>query len=156
MPRRTHHCTRTVLAWTPDPHAPVFVDSFSDAVSLALITHEFPSFRQLLVLLDQRRSVMVMIADPTIETLAAAGELEGPGIDAAITSLLIVEQAGITEGPATSSEIARFEAMRTLYAAQGADLLDVIQLDDELIRSMCFAVDGDRAWNVSGPDSPRR
>ena len=110
----------------PDPDEPIVLSGFAEAAALAFDVVELPAQHEIVVLLDERRTVTAMLLDPPAEVGLLVGMAELPGIEAPFcqTLCIVVEH----------------------HVGGGLLLLDVILTDGDTIRSLAIACDPDPAW----------
>jgi hypothetical protein len=71
--------------WLPNPDEPLVVAEFADAANLASGVLDMPVDKEVLTLLDERRQVTAMFADPPTELGLFVGWCDGPGLEVPIS-----------------------------------------------------------------------
>jgi hypothetical protein len=123
------------------------LSGFAEAAALAFDVVELPAQHEIVVLLDERRTVTAMLLDPPAEVGLLVGMAELPGIEAPFCqTLCIVVEHHVGGGPPSDDERRGYFALRRAHMAQGLLLLDVILTDGDTIRSLAIACDPDPAW----------
>ena len=131
----------------PDPDEPIVLSGFAEAAALTFDVVELPAQHEIVVLLDERRTVTAMLLDPPAEVGLLVGMAELPGIEAPFChTLCIVVEPCVGGGPPSDDERRGYFALRRAHMAQGLLLLDVILTDGDTIRSLAIACDPDPAW----------
>lgn len=133
--------------WLPDPDDPVSVENFGDAASLAFDLLELPAEREMLVLLDERRTITAVVVDPPPPVGVFIGRCEIPGLEVPFCqtlSLVLVDR--VVEGPPTEDDRRGYLALRRFHVLQGLQLLDIIRVDGERVQSLAIACDPDPIW----------
>jgi hypothetical protein len=139
--------TEAFALWLPDPDDPVAIENFGDAAALAFDLLEMPVQREMLVLLDERRTITAIVVDPPPPVGVFIGHCEIPGLEVPFCqtiSLVLVER--VAEGPPTDDDRKGYLALRRFHVLQGLQLLDVILVDGERVRSLAIACDPDPIW----------
>lgn len=133
--------------WLPDPDDPVAIENFGDAASLAFDLLELPVEREMLVLLDERRTITAVVVDPPPPVGVFIGRCEIPGLEVPFCqtlSLVLVDR--VVEGPPTEDDRRGYLSLRRLHVLQGLQLLDIIRVDGERVQSLAIACDPDPIW----------
>jgi hypothetical protein len=133
--------------WLPDPDDPVAVHDFGAAAALAFDALELPAERELLVLLDELRTITAIVVDPPPPVGLFIGQCDMPGLEVPFCqtmSLVLVDR--VVPGPAGDDDRSGYLALRRFHMLQGLQLLDVILVDGERVRSMAIACDPDPIW----------
>ncbi|CAN5700093.1 hypothetical protein BH10ACT3_BH10ACT3_23570 [soil metagenome] len=139
--------TEPFALWMPDPDEPVAVASFGDAANLAFDLLELPATRELLVLLDERRVITAVVVDPPPPVGLFIGRCDIPGLEVPFCqtmSIVLVDR--VVEGPASADDRSGYMSLRRFHVLQGLQLLDVILVDGERVRSLAIACDPDPIW----------
>jgi hypothetical protein len=139
--------TEPFALWLPDPDEPVFIESFGDAATLAFELLELPAEREMLVLLDERRTITAIVVDPPPPVGVFIGRCDIPGLEVPFCqtmSLVVVDQ--VHDGPPTEDDRRGYLALRRFHVLQGLQLLDVILVDGERVQSLAIACDPDPIW----------
>jgi hypothetical protein len=139
--------TEPFALWLPDPDDPVLVESFGDAATLAFELLELPAERELLVLLDERRTITAIVVDPPPPVGVFIGRCDIPGLEVPFCqtmSLVLVEC--VHDGPPSDDDRRGYLALRRFHVLQGLQLLDVILVDGERVQSLAIACDPDPIW----------
>ena len=153
LPRRRQQSLRLQSeehCWSifhPDPDEPIVLTGFADAASLAFDAVEMPVHHEIVVLLDEHRTVTAMLLDPPAEVGLLVGMAALPGVEAPFCqTLCIVIEPRVGSGPPADEERRGYFALRRAHMAQGLLLLDVILTDGDTIRSLAIACDPDPVW----------
>src|SRR4029077_6362695 len=76
--------------WLPDPDEPLVIAEFADAANLASSVLDMPVEREVMVLLDERRHVRAMFADPPTELGLFVGWCDGPGLEVPFSQTIMI------------------------------------------------------------------
>lgn len=139
--------TEPFALWLPDPDDPVTISTFGDAANLAFELLELPARRELLALLDERRSVTAIVVDPPPPVGVLIGRCEIPGLEVPFCqtmSFVLVDR--VVDGPPTDDDRTGYLSLRRMHGLQGLQLLDVILIDGERAQSLAIACDPDPIW----------
>jgi hypothetical protein len=139
--------TESFLIWFPDPDEPIALESFADVAAVAFEVHEMPAHREVLVLLDELRRVTAIVLDPPPAVGVFVGWSELPGLEVPFSqtmSIALVDEVG--EGPPSHEHREGYFSLRRIHMLQGLQLLDVVLVDTEHVRSLAIACDPDAIW----------
>ncbi len=142
-----HFGNQPCYVWLPDPDEPLVIAEFGDAAKLASGVLDMPINREVLVLLDERRQVTAMYADPPTELGLFVGWCDGPGLEVPFsqTMTICVTDHVPTAPPSEQDRVGYFE-LRRLHMLQGLQLLDILMVDHERVQSLAIACDPDPVW----------
>jgi hypothetical protein len=133
--------------WLPNPDEPLIIAQFADASNLASAVVDMPIDNEVLVLLDERRRVTAMIADPPTELGLFVGWCDGPGLEEPFSqTMTICVAASVPEPPPSELDRLGFFELRRIHMLQGLQLLDVLMVDHERVLSLAIACDPDAVW----------
>ncbi|MBI5088386.1 MAG: SDR family oxidoreductase [Actinobacteria bacterium] len=90
------HETEAFALWLPDPDEPVTIEGFPQAADLAFEVLDMPVTREVLALLDERRTVTAILLDPPPPIGVFIGRCELPGLEVSFCQTLSVRR--IAEG----------------------------------------------------------
>jgi len=142
-----HHEAETFSIWFPDPDEPVIIETFAHAVDLAYEVLDMPVTREVLVLLDERRTVTAILLDPPPPIGVFIGRTEVPGLEVSFCQTLsIVPVDRVHPGSPRPDDERGFWSLRRLHVLQGLQLLDVLLVDAERVRSLSIGCDPDPIW----------
>ena len=133
--------------WLPPADDPWTLANFGEAAGLALEALEMDVARELLVLLDERRTVTAIVIDPPGPVGVFVGWAQVPGLEVPFCqtiSITIVDRVRVT--PPTRADREGYQSLRRLHMLQGLQLLDVILVDGEHVQSLAIACDPDPIW----------
>ncbi|MGZ4805105.1 MAG: hypothetical protein ACXV5U_01865 [Ilumatobacteraceae bacterium] len=133
--------------WLPDPDEPLVIAEFADAANLASAVVDMPIANEVLVLLDERRRVTAMFADPPTELGLFVGWCDGPGLEVPFSQTMTIRvTAEVVERPPDATDRLGYFELRRLHMLQGLLLLDVLMVDHERVQSLAIACDPDAVW----------
>jgi hypothetical protein len=133
--------------WLPNPDEPLIIAQFADASNLASAVVDMPIDNEVLVLLDERRRVTAMIADPPTELGLFVGWCDGPGLEEPFSqTMTICVTAAVPQQPPSELDRLGFFELRRIHMLQGLQLLDVLMVDHERVLSLAIACDPDAVW----------
>lgn len=133
--------------WMPSADEPVLIESFGEAASFAFEVADWNAEREVLVLLDARRRVTAMLLDPPPPLGVLIGSCDLPALEVPFCQTLsIVITPCIDDGPPHDDDRSGYFGLRRLHMLQGLQLLDVILVDHERVRSLAIACDPDPVW----------
>jgi hypothetical protein len=106
-----------------------------------------PVEKEVMVLLDERRQVTAMFADPPTELGLFVGWCDGPGLEVPFsqTMMICVADHVPLAPPDKKDQIGYFE-LRRIHMLQGLQLLDILIVDHERVQSLAIACDRDAVW----------
>lgn len=131
----------------PCPDEPIIISGFGEAAMLALDAVDLPAQQEVLVLLDERRSVTALLLDPPAEVGLLVGLAALPGIETPFCQTLCIEiQPSVEPGPPSEHDRRGYQALRRAHMAQGLLLLDIILTDGDTVRSLAIGCDPDPVW----------
>ena len=133
--------------WLPDPDEPMVIAEFADAANLASAVLDMPIDKEVLVLLDERRQVTAMFADPPTELGLFVGWCDGPGLEVPFSQTMTICLATRVprQHPDERDRLGYFE-LRRIHMLQGLQLLDILMVDHERVQSLAIACDPDAVW----------
>ena len=85
-----HFGDQPCYVWLPNPDDPVIVAEFADAANLATAVLDMPVEKEVMVLLDERRQVTAMFADPPTELGLFVGWCDGPGLEVPFSQTMMI------------------------------------------------------------------
>ena len=85
-----HFGDQPCYVWLPNPDEPLVVAEFADAANLASGVLDMPVEKEVLVLLDERRQVTAMFADPPTELGLFVGWCDGPGLEVPFSQTMMI------------------------------------------------------------------
>ncbi len=133
--------------WLPNPDEPLVIADFADAANLASAVVDMPIEKEVLVLLDERRRVTALIADPPTELGLFVGWCDGPGLEVPFSqTMTICVAACVPEAPPDERDRLGYFELRRIHMLQGLQLLDVLMVDHERVQSLAIACDPDAVW----------
>ena len=133
--------------WLPSPDEPLIIAEFADAASLASAVVDMPIDKEVLVLLDERRRVTALIADPPTELGLFVGWCDGPGLEVPFAqTMTICVCTSVPEAPPDERDRLGYFELRRIHMLQGLQLLDVLLVDQERVQSLAIACDPDAVW----------
>jgi hypothetical protein len=133
--------------WLPNPDESLVIADFADAANLASAVVDMPIEKEVLVLLDERRRVTAIIADPPTELGLFVGWCDGPGLEVPFSqTMTICVTATVREAPPDEKDRVGYFELRRLHMLQGLQLLDVLMVDHERVQSLAIACDPDAVW----------
>jgi hypothetical protein len=145
--RHLSHDTETFSIWLPDPDEPLLVETFAHAADLAFEVLDMPVTREVLVLLDEQRSTTAILLDPPPPIGVLVGRSDVPGLEVSFCQTLsIVPVERVHMGPPSATERTGYLALRRMHVLQGLQLLDVMLVDPERVRSLAIGCDPDPIW----------
>jgi hypothetical protein len=131
----------------PDPDDPIVIAGFGEAAMLATDVLELPVQHEVVVLLDERRTVTALLLDPPPEVGLLVGMAALPGVEPAFCqTMCIVVQPQVPTGPPDPADRCGYHALRRAHMAQGLLLLDVLLTDGDTVRSLAIGCDPDPVW----------
>ena len=99
------------------------------------------------MLLDERRRVTALFADPPTELGLFVGWCDGPGLEVPFSqTMTICLTAAVVDRPPDATDRLGYFELRRLHMLQGLLLLDVILVDHERVQSLAIACDPDAVW----------
>ena len=103
-----------------------------------------------MVLLDERRQVTAMFADPPTELGLFVGWCDEPGLEVPFSQTMMICLAHhvANAAPDPKDRIGYFE-LRRIHMLQGLQLLDVLMVDHERVQSLAIACDPTRCGSRS-------
>lgn len=132
--------------WLPHPEEPLVIAKFADAAALASSVLDMPIDKEALVLLDERRHVTALFADPPTALGLFVGWCDGPGLEVPFSqTMTICISDAVPEMPDTDDRRGYFE-LRRIHLLQGLQLLDVLLVDHQRVSSLAIACDPDAVW----------
>jgi len=141
-----HFDNQPCSVWLPSPDEPLVISQFSDAASLASAVLDMPVEKEVLVLLDERRRVTAIFADPPTALGLFIGWCDGPGLEVPFSqTMTICVCDAAPETPPAEDRRDYFE-LRRIHLLQGLQLLDVLLVDHERVVSLAIASDPDAVW----------
>ena len=142
-----HFGDQPCYVWLPSPDDPVIVAEFADAANLATAVLDMPVEKEVMVLLDERRQVTAMFADPPTELGLFVGWCDGPGLEVPFSQTMMICVADYVPIAALDERdrIGYFE-LRRIHMLQGLQLLDILIVDQERVQSLAIACDRDAVW----------
>lgn len=139
--------------WFPGPDDPIALESFGDVATLAFEVQEMPATREVLVLLDELRRVTAIVLDPPPPLGVFIGWSTVPGAEVPFSqtiSIVFTDDVGhigdIGDGSPSAQDRDGYFALRRLHMLQGLQLLDIVLVDTEQVRSLAIACDPDAVW----------
>jgi hypothetical protein len=137
----------TCYVWLPSPDEPLVVTDFADAASLATGVLDMPVEKEVMVLLDERRRVTAMFADPPTELGLFVGWCDGPGLEVPFSqTMMICVASHVAEAPPSNEDRIGYFELRRIHMLQGLQLLDILIVDHERVQSLAIACDRDAVW----------
>lgn len=153
LPRRRHSALQLESddrLWGilhPSPDDPVVIAGFGEAAMLALDACDLPVHHEVLVLLDERRTVTALLLDPPADVGIFVGLAAVPGLEAPFCQTMsICIEASVEPGPPSQIDRRGYHALRRAHMAQGLLLLDVLLTDGDTVRSLAIGCDPDPVW----------
>jgi hypothetical protein len=140
------HQVESFALWMPDPDEPIVIESFAEAASLAFEVLDMPAEREVLVLLDERRAITAVVLDAPPPVGVFIGRCDLPGLEVSFCQTLSIVLKPVREGPPSADDRRGYQNLRRLHVLQGLQLLDVIEVDAERLRSLAIACDPDPVW----------
>jgi hypothetical protein len=142
-----HFGDQPCYVWLPNPDEPVIIAEFADAANLASAVLDMPIEKEVMVLLDERRQVTAMFADPPTELGLFVGWCDGPGLEVGFSHTMMICVADYVPmaAPDEKDRIGYFE-LRRIHMLQGLLLLDILLVDHERVQSLAIACDPDAVW----------
>lgn len=141
-----HFDDQPCSVWLPSPDEPLVIAQFSDAASLASAVLDMPVDKEVMVLLDERRHVTAILADPPTTLGLFVGWCDGPGLEVPFSQTMTVCVCDAAPmAPAPEDRRGYFE-LRRIHLLQGLQLLDVLLVDHERVVSLAIACDPDAVW----------
>ena len=133
--------------WLPNPEEPLVIREFADAANLASGVLDMPVQKEVMTLLDERRQVTAMFADPPTELGLFVGWCDGPGLEVPFSQTMMICVADHVPNapPGPDDRIGYFE-LRRIHMLQGLQLLDILLVDHERVQSLAIACDPDAIW----------
>jgi hypothetical protein len=132
--------------WLPSPDESLVIAQFSDASNLAMSVLDMPVEKEALVLLDERRRVTAIFADPPAALGLFVGWCDGPGLEVPFSqTMAICVTDVIADSPPFADRYGYYE-LRRIHLLQGLQLLDVLLVNEQRVSSLAIACDPDAVW----------
>ncbi len=142
-----HFGNQPCYVWLPDPDEPLVIAEFGDAANLASGVLDMPVDKEVLVLLDERRQVTAMYADPPTELGLFVGWCDGPGLEVPFSqTMTICVTDHVPQTPPSEQDRVGYIELRRIHMLQGLQLLDILMVDHERVQSLAIACDPDPVW----------
>jgi hypothetical protein len=142
-----HYGNQPCYVWLPNPDEPLVIAEFADAANLASGVLDMPVDKEVLVLLDERRHVTALFADPPTELGLFVGWCDGPGLEVPFSQTMTICVADhVAEAPPSEKDRTGYFDLRRLHMLQGLQLLDILMVDHERVQSLAIACDPDPVW----------
>jgi hypothetical protein len=142
-----HYGNQPCYVWMPNPDEPLVIAEFADAANLASGVLDMAVDKEVLVLLDERRHVTAMFADPPTELGLFVGWCDGPGLEVPFAQTMTICVAHhVPQAPPSEKDRVGYFELRRIHMLQGLQLLDVLMVDHERVQSLAIACDPDPVW----------
>jgi hypothetical protein len=142
-----HFGNQPCYVWLPNPDESLVIAEFADAANIASGVLDMPVDKEVLVLLDERRQVTAMFADPPIGLGLFVGWCDGPGLEVPFSqTMTICVSDHVPHAPPSDKDRLGYFELRRIHMLQGLQLLDVLLVDHERVQSLAIACDPDPVW----------
>jgi hypothetical protein len=138
--------------WLPPVDDPIVIATFGQAGALAFDLLDGEVEREVLVLLDEQRQVTALLFDPPPAVGVLIGSCDLPCLEVpfcqTLSIVIAADASGATghDGPPDAEERRGYLGLRRMHMLQGLQLLDVLVVDQERVRSLAIACDPDPIW----------
>jgi hypothetical protein len=132
--------------WLPSPEESLVIAQFSDASNLAMAVLDMPVQREAMVLLDERRRVTAIFADPPTALGLFVGWCDGPGLEVPFSQTMTICLTDTAPPAPTFADRHGYYELRRIHLLQGLQLLDVLLVSHERVSSLAIACDPDAVW----------
>ena len=140
-----HFGDQPCYVWLPNPDDPVIVAEFADAANLATAVLDMPVEKEVMVLLDERRQVTAMFADPPTELGLFVGWCDGPGLEVPFSQTMMICVADYVPIAAPDErDRSRYFELRRIHICR-LQLLDTHRRP-RAGQSLAIACDRDAVW----------
>jgi hypothetical protein len=134
-----------ILVPAPDDEGLV-IAGFVEAARLAFdLRHHGAD--EVLVLLDEQSRITAMLIDPPAPVALLVGWCELPCLEVPFCQTIdVVLSRPVVEGPVAPRERSAYQSLRRVHMLQGLQLMDVIVVEGDRLRSMAVSCDPDPIW----------